>query len=451
MSRAPAAAEWITRTLPGLLERHDVPGAQVAVLVDGQITGGAAGVLNLATAVPVTDDALFQIGSITKVWTATLVQQLVNEGLLDLDQPVRDHLTDFRLADPSAAATVTARHLLSHTGGFEGDLFTDTGTGDDAIEKYVATLADAGQVCPPGERFSYCNSGYVVLGRLVEVLRGKPFNAVLRERLITPLGLSDVATSIGEAILQRPAVGHVRSTADGPVQPVRVWSMAASTAPAGALLALSARDLLSFVRMHLTSTEFTAMRQPQVAVPDLGMISGHWALGWALPDYRGPHVLGHTGRTPGQRAFLRVVPDAGVAVVMLANGGDVYPVFTAVFSHLLRELAGVVQPDLPVPPADPRPLDAGRITGTYRSPVADNELHVDAAGRGWLRILPHTAPAQPDASTSDALEVVALGPDSLITVAPLEGMHSVLGLVDDVDTGRVRFLHTGRVIARAGG
>ncbi|MCE6995296.1 beta-lactamase family protein [Saccharothrix sp. S26] len=448
MSRAHASAEWLTGALPGLLERHHVPGAQVAVLVGDRIAGAAAGVLNTATGVPVTGDALFQIGSITKVWTATLVQQLVNEGVLDLDRPVRGYLADFRLADRCAEATVTTRQLLCHTGGFEGDLFTDTGTGDDAVEKYVAALAHAAQVFPPGERFSYCNSGYVVLGRLVEVLRGKPFNAVLRERLIAPLGLSDVATSVGEAILKRPAVGHFRSTSDGRVQPVRVWSMVASTAPAGALLAMSAQDLLGFVRMHLGCAEFDGMREPQVAVPDLGMTSGHWALGWALPDYRGPLVLGHTGRTAGQRAFLRVVPDAGVAVAMLTNGGDVYPVFTEVFGHLLGELAGVVQPALPVPPEDRRPVDADRITGTYRSPVADNAVHVDADGRAWLRVSPHNAPAEPDAFTADPVEVVPLGPDSLITVAPVEGAHSVMGLIDEDGTGRVRFLHTSRVIPR---
>ncbi|QFZ20648.1 serine hydrolase domain-containing protein [Saccharothrix syringae] len=450
MDRVRAATDWIARVLPGLLERHEVPGAQVAVLADGHVAGAAAGVLNVATGVPVTDDAVFQIGSITKVWTATLVQQLVNDGLLDLDRPVRDHLADFRLADRSAAETVTARQLLSHTAGFEGDLFTDTGTGDDAIGKYVAGLADARQVFPPGERFSYCNSGYVVLGRLVEVLRGKPFNAVLRERLVDPLGLADVATSLDEAILRRPAVGHVRSASDA-VRPVRVWSMAPSTAPAGAVLAMSARDLLGFVRMHLEHTDFDAMREPQVEVPDLGMISGHWALGWALPDYRGPLVLGHTGRTAGQRAFLRVVPGVGVAVAMLTNGGNVYPVFAEVFGHLLGELGGVVQPGLPVPPAAPRPVDADRVAGTYRSPVADNVVHVDADGRTWLRILPHAAPAEPDAFTANAHELVALDPDRLIMVAQDDGAHPVIGLVDDVGDGRVRYLHTSRAIPRVPG
>lgn len=218
--------------------------------------------------------------------------------------------------------------------------------------------------------------------------------------------------------------------------------MAASTAPAGALLSMSARDLLGFVRMHLTCTDFDAMRESQVEVPALATMNGHWALGWSLPDYGGAHVVGHTGRTAGQRAFLRVVPEAGIAVALLTNGGDVYPVFDEVFGHLLEELTGVTQPGLPVPPAVPQPVDAGRITGTYRSPLADNTLHVDADGRTWLRIAMHDDPIG-----ADTLELVALGPDSLIAVRPAEGLHTVIGLIDD-GAGRAGFLHTGRVIAR---
>ena len=218
MSRSQAVLEWITGQLPELVAEHGVPGAQVAALVDGDVVDAAAGLCNVATGVPVTTDAVFQIGSITKVWTATLVHQLANEGLLDLDRSLLEYLPQFHIADKTASATVTIRQLLCHTAGFEGDLFTDTGSNDDAVEKYVDTLANVAQLFPPGDQFSYCNSGYVVLGRLVEILQGKPFNTVLRERLITPLGLEHVATNVGEAILERPAIGHLQVEPLAPVQ-----------------------------------------------------------------------------------------------------------------------------------------------------------------------------------------------------------------------------------------
>src|SRR5262249_14789975 len=133
----------------------------------------------------------------------------------------------------------------------EGDLFTDTGPGDDCVERYVATLAGTGQLFAPGDMFSYNNAGFCVLGRVIEVLRGKSYDACLREHLFAPLGLSHAATGAGEAILPRAAVGHIQpDPADDP-QPAPIWSLMRSNGPAGASLAMRPRDLLSFVRMHL--------------------------------------------------------------------------------------------------------------------------------------------------------------------------------------------------------
>ena len=125
------AASWHER-LSELIQRHRVPGATLGILHGGEITDTGVGVLSTATGVEVTPGSLFQIGSITKVWTATLVMQLVDEGGLDLDAPVVDALPGFRVADPVVTRTVTMRHLLTHTSGIDGDLFIDTGRGDDS-------------------------------------------------------------------------------------------------------------------------------------------------------------------------------------------------------------------------------------------------------------------------------------------------------------------------------
>ena len=136
--------------------RHDVPGAAVAVQKDDDDPVEAAtGVINLNTGVATTTDSVFQIGSVTKVWTAALVMQLVDEGLVDLDAPVRRYLPRFAVADPVVTVTVTVRQLLSHTGGFAGDLFEDTGRGDDALDRLLVFMrTGAHQVHPPGELFS---------------------------------------------------------------------------------------------------------------------------------------------------------------------------------------------------------------------------------------------------------------------------------------------------------
>src|SRR3954464_11620080 len=143
---------WLDERLPLLLEEHDVPGAGWAVLRGDQVADGAAGSLSKATGVEATPDSVFQIGSVTKLWTSTLVMQLVDEGKGGLDEPIRTYLPEFKIADEDAAAKITVRQLLSHTAGFEGDIFTDTGMGDDCVEKYLGVLGEVPQLFAPGER-----------------------------------------------------------------------------------------------------------------------------------------------------------------------------------------------------------------------------------------------------------------------------------------------------------
>ncbi|MEU3648723.1 serine hydrolase domain-containing protein [Lentzea sp. NPDC034063] len=395
--------------LDELVEEHGVVGAQLAVLTDGEIADVTAGVLNASTRTPVTPDSLFQIASITKVWTATLVQELANEGRLDLDRPVRDVLPGFR-------PVVTPRQLLTHTSGIDGDLFHDTGSGDDAVEKFVARLADAAQISPPGELWSYCNSGFTVLGRIVEVLRGKPFNTVLKERIAAPLGLT-VATTYAEGAALHAAVGHVDGQPVTDPGPESDW-------PAGSALAMSARDLLAFARMHLATPAFAVMREPQVSLPDFGNRAS-WGLGWDLPDYSGGVVIGHHGANKGLASFLRIAPERGIAVALLTNGGGAREVFDDVIENVFSVLAGVRRPEPARPPAAPEAVD-GRFLGTYR--CAGHEVVVTQADHGRVQV----------DLDDDVREFVALRSDAVIAV---DEPHTVLVLKNDL-------LHFGRAAVR---
>jgi len=176
MTKLDEVKGWVVEHLPALLEQYDVPAAAVGILAEGQVVDHAAGLLSRSTRVEATADSVFQIGSITKLWTSTLVMQLVDEGAVDLDAPLRSYLPEFRIADEGAARQITVRQLLTHTAGFEGDIFTDTGVGDDAVEKYLGVLHEVPQLFAPGELWSYNNAGFVLLGRLVEVLRGTPYD-----------------------------------------------------------------------------------------------------------------------------------------------------------------------------------------------------------------------------------------------------------------------------------
>jgi CubicO group peptidase (beta-lactamase class C family) len=459
MTHLTEIGSWLTERLPGLLDKYRVPGAAIAVSSGDQLVEAAAGVLSTATGVEATTDSVFQIGSITKVWTTTLAMQLVDDGKLELDSPVRAYLPDFRIGDETAAAAITVRQLMCHVSGFEGDLFTDTGRGDDCVEKFVATLADTPQLFAPGTMFSYNNAAYSVLGRVVEVLRGKSYDECLREHLFAPLGLTHAATDAYAAILHRAAVGHIQPTPDAEPEPAPVWALVRSNAPAGSMLAMCPRDLLAFARMHvaggtaadgtqvLSAASVKAMQQRQVELPELGLLGDAWGLGWELFDVPGGPVIGHDGGTIGQSAFVRVVPERDVAVALLTNGGNPIGLYPEIVAHVLRELAEVELPALPVPDGKTPLVDAARYVGTYSSSVGETVVSLDADGRLWAAKTPKGVFAQLGAAP-ERVELLGWRGDTLLPAEPLHGVHMPHAFVGDDGDGHALYLHTGRADRR---
>jgi CubicO group peptidase (beta-lactamase class C family) len=459
MTLSKDVVQWLDDEFPGLIEKHDVPGAAVAVHVDGEITDRATGILNTATGVEATVDSLFQIGSITKVWTATLVMQLVDEGLLDIDQPVRRYLPEFAVQDETATKSITTRQLLCHTAGFEGDHFRDTGRGDDSVEKYVATLVENQQIFPPGELFSYNNDGYCALGRVVEVLREKPYDACLQEHLFTPLGLTHAAASPYEAIMFRAAMGHVRPEPEADLALAPVWALARSNAPAGSMLSMRARDLLTFAAMHLNSGRgpdgtvvlkpetVSAMQEPQVDVPRFELLGDGWGLGWELFRGSSKTMIGHDGTTIGQNSFMRLVPEEKVAVALMVNGGNAVSAYGDVFSHLLDQLAGIELPALPEPPADPPEIDTDRFVGTYTADVIDMVVSKDDEGRVWLDQTPKGVFAEMG-EEPERKELIPYRDDAMIPAESEGGMFLPHIFMGDDGNGRALYLHIGRALRR---
>ena len=324
--------DWSAR-LSELAVAAEVPGAVLGIWHDGETTVTPYGVLNAATGVETTADSLFQIGSVTKTWTATMIVQLAAEDRLDLDDAVVKLLPEAPI-DPR----ITVRHLLTHTSGIDGDVFTDTGRGDDCVERYVALLGDVDLLFEPGTAYSYCNAGYVVLGRIIEVLDGRTWDESLKARLIEPLGLTQTVTLPEEAILHRAARGHVAS--DG--APVKTWQLPRSIGAAG-LITASAGDVLQFALMHLTDDRYAAMQEPQV--PFAGGVGGFTNLGlaWRIYDWGGRPLFGHDGSTISQTAFLRIDPAARLVVCLLTNSGNgpalFEPLASEVFTRVRRRRA----------------------------------------------------------------------------------------------------------------
>ncbi|WP_433295750.1 serine hydrolase domain-containing protein [Actinoplanes sp. CA-030573] len=427
------------------IRAHDVPGAAVAVGHDGKLTEAAAGVLNRDTGVRATPDSLFQIGSVTKVWTAALVLQLVDEGRVDLDEPVRRYLPEFAVADQEATETVTVRNLLTHTAGFEGDLFEDTGRGDDALERYLAYLAEAaGQVHPVGALYSYSNSGFAVAGALVARLRGTLWETALRDRLITPLGVTHMALLPEEAILFRASAGH-----DHRGDIYREWLLPRSLGPAGSAPSAAPRELVRFGRALLSpkngpisADAVAAMTTAQVSIPGVpGRTADRYGLGIALFDWNGTPVIGHDGGTIGQSTLWRVVPGHDLVVAMTANGGEADAVFDTLLDRIIKDATGVTVPPRPAPSGTPAGPGPERFAGSYAYGL--NRYDVAVADEGLDVTVTAQGVAAENGVPPATMRCVPLTGDTFVTSEPFEGAYRTITFVGDG-----RFLHDGRAAPR---
>jgi CubicO group peptidase (beta-lactamase class C family) len=374
-----------------LAARHNVPGVVAAVDLRGETFAVCRGVTHVKNPLPVDADTLFQIASNSKPFTATLVMQLVAERALGLDEPVRKHLPELRLADPRENERVTVRHLLTHRVGIDGDELFVRQPQPPTLDNLFAPLARARALRPAGGAFSYCNAGFSLAGKLVESLRGKPFEAVLRERILEPLGMKRTCTRADEAIFHRVAMRHLSLPGREPV-PLpgggwqSGWEIAPIDTPAGGILS-SASDLLRWLRFWLGRPDAdatppldaatrAAMCEDQAAI---NVLNGQ-AIGWAVRLDPAARVLNHGGLTVGYASYTLFAPALDLAMVVLTNGTGGGLVHTELTRWLVGEVGGSAWRD-PQPLASPPSL--APYTGAYwgsfgvtRVSAVDGELEI---------------------------------------------------------------------------
>jgi CubicO group peptidase (beta-lactamase class C family) len=372
--KADLQAELDALTSAAGLER--VPGIALTVLDGDEVHVWVSGESGRVDGLPMTADTLFRIASITKLYTATLVMQLVDDGRVVLDGPLAEQLPEFRLADPGETAAITPRHLLSHTSGIPGDWGFDGGRGDDAVMRYVASLAEVRAVFPAGLMHSYSNAGFVVLGRLVEHVLGTTWDAALQERLVKPLGLTSTVTLPEDVLLRRFALGHSTDADENTVTRVKRWGGNRASGPCG-IISAAPLDLIAFARLHLdggvapdgtrllSEESCRLMQEEQVALtPYMGLEA--WGLGFEVTRRQGPRVVGHGGNVAGQTGSLKLVPERHGAVALQTNSDFGRARCDRVLRTVLKEWFGVeAPPEAPSAPERPPDVDVERWLGTY--------------------------------------------------------------------------------------
>lgn len=188
--------------------KFGIPGVAVGVWANGQEVYACHGVTGVDNPLPVDPDTMYVLGSVSKTPTATAIMRLVAEGKIELDAPVRRYVPELVLSDEQAAAEMTVFQLLNHTSGLGWRLAVDTGDGDDALAGYVEKMVDLEVIAPPGTRASYSQSGYNLLGRIIEKVTGLTFERAIASLIFEPLGMAHSFYLSRDILTRRYAVGH---------------------------------------------------------------------------------------------------------------------------------------------------------------------------------------------------------------------------------------------------
>lgn len=382
----------LSRFVRALMRDTGTPGVAVGVLHKGRAFASGFGVTSIEAPDPVDTETLFQIGSTTKTFTATAIMKLVERGEIELDAPVRRYLRDLRLKDPDVARKVTVRHLLTHTGGWAGDLFYEgSERGDDSLALSMERLKTAPQLTPLGSVWHYNNAGFYIAGRIIEKVTKKSYEQAIREILFEPLGMTRSFFFTTEAIGYRIAAGHVTKSFRAKKHMVaRPWELPRYVGPAGGIIS-DVVDQLRWAQFHmgdgrgpdgkrlLKVSTMREMQRPQVAAG--GSIADHVGLSWMLDDVKGVRLVAHGGTTHiGHLSAFVMVPERDFAVTVLTNSMRGIQVHKAVVDRALELYLGIKRRRPAEPKADG--VDVRAYEGHYVDGFKSFAIDVEARGKG---------------------------------------------------------------------
>jgi CubicO group peptidase (beta-lactamase class C family) len=435
-----------------------IPGAAIGIIAGDREHAMGFGVTNVDHPLPVDTDTLFQIGSTTKTFTGTTVMRLVERGKLDLEAPVRTYLPDFRVADPRVSDGVRLRHLVTHTVGWQDPGFLETGDGDDALARFVASMVDLSQIAPLGEYFSYNNGAVCLAGRVIEAVTGLTYEAAVGELVLEPLGLARASFFPEQMMTEAFAVGHSTPEDDPHGAPVVLepWALPRSVNPAGGLI-VSLSDELRYARFHLgdgmangtrvRSAESLRRMQtplgPGGSVPGLGenRLEGV-GVNWMLWSRGGVRIVAHAGGTYGQQSTLSLVPEHDFALTLLTNAQSGLLLGFEVTNWVLDRFLGLEPPLLATVPVDPVCL--AEYSGEYALPGAAETIRIREED-GALRLATSAELLDPGQTKID-LPLRMVGND--LATAEYMGVTLLTDFVRD-GTGKVAWIRfLGRLVPR---
>jgi CubicO group peptidase (beta-lactamase class C family) len=438
------------------MAEYGVPGVALGILHNGTVSIRGLGVTNVEDSLPVTAHTVFPIASISKTFATTAMMRLVEQGKVDLRAPVRTYLPEFRVRDEAASRDATVWHLLTHLGGWEGQV-SGPDRGSETLANFLTTITDLMQVAPPGAAWSYNNAGFSIAGRVIEKVTGNSINRAIRDLVFQPLGLEHAGTTPGDFIVNRFAAGH--TTRNGRPALNRPFTPSISVTAGGVGLCMT--DLLAYARFHmgdgtasngervLRRESLELMRTPQARKQanddDIGF-------GWHLRAVGPVRTASHGGTLSGHILLLEIVPERNFAVAILTNSSAGWRLIQDVEREALKSYLGATfAPDQAIahrglvetlPSAKPlgQQPDPAPYVGTYARP--SNTVVVRAEGnRLFVQERPNNG--QPRAE----MPVTFYGPDRVVVTDGNQRGQSIEFVRDG--SGRVSWVRVvGRVAVR---
>ncbi|MCT8975269.1 beta-lactamase family protein [Clostridium sp. CX1] len=390
--------EAIDEFVTNYLKRNGLPGASIVIVKDGKVIYGK-GYGHDSEGKALTENSLMRIGSVSKSFTAFSVLQLVDEGKVNLDNPVVKYLPELTMDDPRLQK-VTVRHLLSHTSGIPNPTIVPPAS---TLKAGVHRLHDWKLNWQPGDKYLYSNANYWVLARLVEVISGMEFPKYLKKNIFYPLGMNDTLSAINSGDpVKGLSKGYI--TAYGTALP---WSeLEQMFAGSGGVISTAA-DMGKWISMHTNEGKnvngerlLSKSLLEESYSPQPG--SAKYGLGWSLssPNIK-PARISHSGALSTIQAQQDIVPSSGYAVAVMLNS------FTTTLEHSYEISSGIIQltegqmPDTKAPTPTIIDLSLGFITliylilgirGILRSGEWSNRRKQHPTWRYYLRLMPQVIP-----------------------------------------------------------
>ena len=349
-------ADTIDDYISGQMRRLNIPGLSLAIVRDGRVIKAQGyGFANLELKAPAGKETVYEIGSNTKQFTAAAIMLLVEDGKVHLEDSITKYFPDA----PENWRGITVRHLLTHTGGIQNhvaiphwmDVFkTNLAFGtvpsrEDLLRMFFKLPVEF----QPGETWAYDNTGYYLLGILIEKVTGRSYWEFLKERIFTPLDMAATRSADPQPIIPNRASGYEWKNDHFENRPILLPAIAFS---AGSLLSnvddMAKWDAALYTEKLLKQTSLDKMWTP-VRAKDSSDAPFNYGFGWFVDSYHGHRLVQHSGGTPGFSSAIYRFIDDKLTIIILTNHAD------RIVDQLAIDLAGMSLPELRRPEAHPDP------------------------------------------------------------------------------------------------